>query len=214
MSTWDYGDNGYYFVTICVKNFKHSFGKVYKSKVTLNELGKVAKKCWQEIPIHFPHVDLDEFIIMPNHVHGIVIVNWKNNFDKEKARVETQNLASQKKEKVRVETRHGESQIKRKLGTINKETYHGKSLHKTRIINKHHLPVERNYQNIKKGSVNSIVNQYKGSVTRYAKKHNIPFQWQPRFHDKIIRNEKQLYAVQNYISWNPLNWHKDEYYLS
>lgn len=74
---YDYSQNGYYFVTICTKNRQEFFGEIKNGELTLNEYGKITKKCWREIPDHFPNVILDEFIIMPNHIHGIVII--KNN---------------------------------------------------------------------------------------------------------------------------------------
>jgi len=84
-AAWDYGCNAAYFITICAAQHIHHFGKIENGIVTLSILGQAAHQCWQEIPLHFPFVILDEFIITPNHLHGIVIIN-KN--------VETQNLAS------------------------------------------------------------------------------------------------------------------------
>jgi len=55
----------------------------------------------------------------------------------------------------------------------------------------------------------SIIRGFKIGVTKYAKKRNIPFQWQPRYYDKTIRDEKALNNVRQYIVQNPLNWHKD-----
>ena len=54
------------------------FGEVIDGKVFLNEVGETACECWQEIPERFPNVTLDEFIVMPNHMHGILIVNDQN----------------------------------------------------------------------------------------------------------------------------------------
>jgi len=75
LKNWDYGSSGYYFVTVCVKNRECVFGNVDDNKVILSEIGKIAEKFWLEIPAHFPFVKLDEFIIMPNHIHGIIIID-------------------------------------------------------------------------------------------------------------------------------------------
>ena len=75
LSSWDYSNSGYYFVTIWTKNKKCILGKIIEEKVTLSKIGKVVKACWLQIPIHFNNVKLDEFIIMPNHIHGIIIIN-------------------------------------------------------------------------------------------------------------------------------------------
>jgi len=70
----DYSKSGYYFVTICTQNRKEWFGKVKSRIMQLNEFGEFAKTFWSEIPGHFDDVEIDEFSIMPNHVHGILII--------------------------------------------------------------------------------------------------------------------------------------------
>ena len=72
---YDYSGPGAYFITICTHNRKCLFGKITDGKMVLNHAGHVAKKCWQAIPDHFPHATIDEFIIMPNHIHGIIFLN-------------------------------------------------------------------------------------------------------------------------------------------
>jgi len=71
----DYTRPGKYFVTICTENKTEWFGTITNSEMQLSEIGSIAKKLWYEIPKHFPYVSLDEFIIMPNHLHGIIIIN-------------------------------------------------------------------------------------------------------------------------------------------
>lgn len=75
LQTWDYGWNGAYFVTICTQNRECFFGDIIDGKMQLSETGKIAHKFWIEIPNHFPFVKLGEFVVMPNHVHGIVIID-------------------------------------------------------------------------------------------------------------------------------------------
>jgi len=89
---YDYSQNGIYFVTICTKGREHFFGEIENEIMNVSDIGKIANQFWQEIPKHFPFVNLDEFIIMPNHVHGIIEINW-NIIDKPES-VETQNFAS------------------------------------------------------------------------------------------------------------------------
>lgn len=73
---WDYSADGYYFVTICTKNKINYLGEIVDGKMHLNNVGYIAKKYWQEIPNHYKHMKLDSFIIMPNHIHGILkIIN-------------------------------------------------------------------------------------------------------------------------------------------
>ncbi len=71
---YDYRQAGAYFVTICTYNRVPLFGDIYGDRMALNDVGRIAQDTWEEIPKHFAHVDTDEFIVMPNHVHGIVII--------------------------------------------------------------------------------------------------------------------------------------------
>lgn len=75
LPNWDYGWNAAYFVTICTKNRICWFGDAVDGEMVLNDLGKIADDCWLEIPEHFPFVKLGEHIVMPNHVHGIVVID-------------------------------------------------------------------------------------------------------------------------------------------
>ena len=75
LAGWDYGHNGAYFVTICTAHRHHYFGEIIHDKMILNELGQTAHSYWLEIPNHFPFVRLGNHVIMPNHVHGIIIID-------------------------------------------------------------------------------------------------------------------------------------------
>ena len=71
----DYSRDGYYFVTICTKDRKHFFGNVTGGEMYLSPIGWIAYECWLEIPQRFLGVYLDEFVVMPNHTHVIVIID-------------------------------------------------------------------------------------------------------------------------------------------
>ena len=107
LADWDYSSNGFYFVTICTKNKQHYFGEIQNTSLPGNEtqnlaslqatdIGMIASQYWTEISVHFPFVELDEFIIMPDHLHGILLFNkgeqsiWQPN----KAGPQSRNLAS------------------------------------------------------------------------------------------------------------------------
>ncbi len=72
---YDYSVSGWYFVTICTKNHIPYFGKVENGKMKLNRYGKIARNYWKEIENLHPDIRLDYFIIMPNHIHGIIIID-------------------------------------------------------------------------------------------------------------------------------------------
>lgn len=71
---YDYGQSGAYFVTLCTHLREHLFGAIKEGEMTLSEYGKIAGSLWQGIPDHYPDVELDAFVVMPNHVHGIVVI--------------------------------------------------------------------------------------------------------------------------------------------
>jgi len=91
---WDYGWNGYYFVTICTQGHTPWFGRVVDGEMVLSDIGISAQRFWNEIPKHFPFVKLDAFVVMPNHVHGIVIIDKENGGHDMGTWVETQDFAS------------------------------------------------------------------------------------------------------------------------
>jgi putative transposase len=68
----DYGGPGAYFVTVCART--HLFGRVQAGEVSLSCWGEISSHCWTELPSHFPHVRIDVFRVMPDHVHGILIL--------------------------------------------------------------------------------------------------------------------------------------------
>ena len=136
------------------------FGSIIDEKIVLSEVGEIANKYWLEIPEHFPFIILDEYIIMPNHIHGIIVIDRFPD---------------------------------------NVATCLGMSL---QSVNRFSHPVS--------GSLATIINQFKGAVTRYARKNDIDFFWQPRYYDHIIRNETALNKIREYIWTNPVNWLADE----
>lgn len=72
---WNYSNNGYYFVTICTKNRIHHFGEIRDNKMDYSKIGTQAKIYWKEIPNHFPFSKIDAYQIMPDHIHGIVVID-------------------------------------------------------------------------------------------------------------------------------------------
>jgi putative transposase len=72
LQSWDYSSNGYYFITICTQDRVHFFGNIENGKMILSQQGELAEKFWKEIPNQFSFIQLGEFVIMPNHIHGIL----------------------------------------------------------------------------------------------------------------------------------------------
>ena len=91
LKNYDYSDNGYYFTTVCSKNREIIFGKYnenlvgtalaavrYKNNIKLSKLGQIINNQWNDIPNQYNNVELDQYVIMPNHIHGVIIINEKS----------------------------------------------------------------------------------------------------------------------------------------
>jgi len=94
MPGFDYSQNGYYFITICIKNRIHWFGSIQKNNVNYSPLGLFAINTFQNIPKFYLNVSTDKFVIMPNHIHGIIII--KNCVGTEHCSVPTNIINKQK----------------------------------------------------------------------------------------------------------------------
>ena len=75
LQNYNYSNPGYYYITICTKNFVEYFGEISNEKMRLNELGKIADSKCREIPNHYDNVEIEIFKVMPNHIHLIIILN-------------------------------------------------------------------------------------------------------------------------------------------
>ena len=71
---YDYAQAGFYFVTICVRDRECMFGEVVDNDVRLSKYGTLVAQAWEDLPNHYPHLELDQFVVMPNHFHGIVVL--------------------------------------------------------------------------------------------------------------------------------------------
>ena len=77
LKDYDYSQSGSYFVTVCVHNRHSVFGYIGNENIFLNNAGEMVKSVWINLPKRFPHIILDEFIVMPNHIHGIILINCR-----------------------------------------------------------------------------------------------------------------------------------------
>jgi putative transposase len=193
---WDYGWNGAYSVTICTKNRECIFGDVIdtpKPNVRLSEIGQIAYQYWEEIPDHFPFVELGEYVIMPNHLHGIVIIDRPGN--------------------------DGNARIgyvpRGDLLTANINAFDGLSVETPKLGVSTVTPDQLTNNNTarwKPGTLGVILNQYKRKCTLDARKMIKDFGWQSRFHDHIIRDAEEFERISEYIRNNPANWVNDRFY--
>ena len=78
LKEYDYTQAGFYFITICTQNRICLFGKIENGEMALNDAGKMIQTAWNEIPIYYNGFDVDEFVVMPNHIHGIIKIKHNN----------------------------------------------------------------------------------------------------------------------------------------
>jgi putative transposase len=74
LKRYDYSENGAYFITICIQHRECLFGEIVAGEMRLNGAGMLAQKWWLELKNKYPHIELDEYVIMPNHFHGIITI--------------------------------------------------------------------------------------------------------------------------------------------
>jgi len=160
LKNYDYSLDGYYFITIGSKNRNNIFGEIINNentvgallacaRIELSQIGKIIEKQWRNIPNQYNNIKLDHSVIMPNHIHGILVIN----------------------KRAQASSAPTVSQIIRSFKSKSTMEY-------LKYINDNNL--------------------------------NIPGKiWQRSFYDRIIRNERSLNAIREYISNNPENWEKD-----
>ena len=204
---YDYSQAGAYFITLCTHNREHLFGEVVGGNMILNEYGKVASNEWFKTPEIRPHVALDVFVIMPNHLHGIIIINGRgeshspNNADPSN----TDNI--------------GELHSPNNADPSNTDNIG--ELHLPGLD----LPGNTNQSHsINKGecdsplrspsnTIGAMVRGYKSAVT---KKINLlrpgGVIWQRNYYEHVIRNEQAYQTISEYIMNNPLKWQEDKFY--
>ena len=89
---WDYSSPAWYFVTICTGNRKCWLGEVTSSGMECSRLGEYVNQHWSEIPDHYTSVKLDEYVVMPNHLHGIIIIEGEHSFTPQPKRAQYRTL--------------------------------------------------------------------------------------------------------------------------
>lgn len=150
LKDYDYSQPGTYFITICTKDRKKLFDEIVEDTMHLSPLGEAAQYLWEHTPDRFPGVELDLYVFMPNHFHGLVTF------------VDSSSLP-------------------------------------------HTQPTR---------TLSQVVRTFKALTSRYVHAAGASqFQWQQKHWDSIIRNQKHLDTIRQYILNNPAKWALDQLYL-
>jgi REP element-mobilizing transposase RayT len=149
LSQYDYSTPGAYFINVCVENMRCRFGEVRDGSMNLNETGKIVNNQWNWMFEQYPYIHRDEFVIMPNHVHGILQIAGNGR--------------------------------------------------------------DRSLQEQKIKTISELIGAFKTTSSKMIHLAGQPdFKWQKSFYDHIIRDEKELHSVREYIVNNPMSWDLDK----
>jgi len=168
---WDYTYPGAYFVTICTHNGECLFeGPV---------LRRVVETMWQRIPHHFPYVQLDEFVVMPNHVHGIIWIVGARHSEKAPSSP-TSTIPSDESVQLREQTSRNASPLRPR-----------------RVMSGSLGAIVGNFKSVTARRINRIRKTPGASV------------WQRNYYEHIVRDETELARIREYIRLNPVKWELD-----
>jgi len=176
-------------VTIRLKESGNVFGEVVAGRVRLSAAGRIAKESWGGIPEHFPAVTLDAFAVMPDHVHGIVVIG------------DRQGRISQRGNDHDTGNDH------------NVGAQHAAPLHNRRAPHNRPTPSVPSSDTIgpAPGSLGAIIRAFKAATTkRLNEMRGTPGEsiWQRNYYDRVIRDDRELRRARYYILLNPKRWTK------
>ncbi len=204
LKNYDYSQSGIYFVTICTKNREHIFCSIENGETKLSEEGIIADKCWMEIPTHFPDVVLHEYVIMPNHIHGIIEIkksmdvldrDARNNVDIHNNVDAYDNVGAKNFSPLP----HPPSP---QPHPPSPQPHPSLSMHPSSLTNESIRPTGTSR------TIGSIVRGFKIGVTK-----GIGYSpWQRNYYEHIIRDYLEYERIAEYIVQNPLKWENDCFY--
>ena len=213
LKEYDYSQEGLYFVTICCQNRECLFGEIVDSEMRLNNIGKIANDCWQEIPNHFPDAILHEYVIMPNHIHGIIQLVETNKYLPKNNDVGAVGANNYSPNNHSCENHSPNNQSCENYSPNNQscENYSPNN-HSTKNENIRanvYSPLRRSPSK----TIGSIVRGFKIGVTKWIRQNtNVHDVWQRNYYEHVIRDEKSFQNIAEYIINNPKIWNGDRFY--
>jgi REP element-mobilizing transposase RayT len=178
---FDYSQPAAYFITICTRDRVSSLGDVVEGVATLSAAGSIVQNIWDSLPDRFPNVAVDAFIVMPNHVHGILIVGTQFLAPKPVRQADVQSVGAQFIAPRTVLPPIAKFPDGAVQGAMNRAP-----------------------------TLGECVRAFKAASTRLIRVGGFDFAWQRGFYERVIRDENELRRVQAYIEANPANWDTDE----
>ena len=203
---YDYSRNALYFVTSCVEDRVCCFGEIKNGQMSPNDYGQIAEQQWQWLEQQYPYIVLHSFVVMPNHIHGII-------------EIDNRMVGTGRDPSVWENRDPSNENDDRNVGT-------GRIVGTGRNVGTGRDLSLLQPQGTKIKSLSELMGAYKtttskqihllekdGSALDRNGSRPIPtFKWQRSFHDHIIRNEESYLRISYYIQNNPLNWKEDKFY--
>jgi putative transposase len=193
LKQFDYTQGNVFFVTICSYQKGCIFGSISNGEMVLNEQGKNVQRAWLETAAKRPIIQLDEFVIMPNHFHGIILIVDERRGTACRAPYAGRVPFTCPAPGIEIPTRP--------MGTA-------------RCAPTTDLKCERFGRPIS-GSLPTIIRSFKSAAGKYVNEvrdsPGTPV-WQRNYYERIIRDEDELRRTREYIRFNPVNWPSDEEY--
>ena len=187
---YDYSQAEAYFFTICTQNREHLFGEIADRKMKMNDAGQMVQTFWDEMPNRFNGMELNRFVVMPNHIHGIIVL-----------------------------PRRGESCIRPGIHSDppNGHSDHGGGYgdddHKGEYKIRPYGTLPGTVGRISQVFKSITTHEYKNGVKQHGW---LPFPgklWQRNYWEHIIRDESELNRMRDYIKNNPAQWESDRLYV-
>ena len=202
---WDYASDGVYFVSICTRDRECFLGAVVDGEMVLSAVGLIVAEEWLKTAQIRKNVSLDEWVVMPNHLHGIIYIHNSDCRDAPVGRlfdpVGTADVPPEDKDVPPARLYGSVGRVAPTTDVPPARLYGSVG----RVAPTADVPPARLYG----GTIGSIVGQFKSVCTKRICAAGYDFAWQPRFYDQIVRDDKTLLAIREYIGNNPLKWDLD-----
>jgi REP element-mobilizing transposase RayT len=226
LQTFDYRTPGLYVVTICTKHRLHLFGSIVDDAIVVSPPGEMVRKIWDEIPMFYPDVDIDAFVVMPNHVHGIIVLpSTKADLYPTAAEDATTLVGATPcgcplppKDPAIYENPGREpspANVGSSLGVVSGQKGQPPGVAPTRETG------SQGDESAEQGrlSLPDVVHRFK-TLTTYRYGEGVKAEgwpryqgrlWQRNYYERVVRDEAELAKFRAYIENNPARWFEDPY---
>ena len=232
-AAWHNYSDGMYFVTICTKGRKHYFGEITNNEgrlqMNLSPIGKYTDEQFQNVQKHYPYAEIPLWVVMPNHIHSIITIRH------DKIPYERRNIVGgQCNDNIvgaqcdnnfagtRCDNHFAGTRCDNHFAGTRCDNHFAGTRCDNNFVepwctaalqndNAHATNHQQQIANMQ-GWLSVVVGGLKRSVTHFANQCHVPFAWQTRFHDHIIRNKNEMNHIAKYIENNITNWKQDMFY--